>query len=61
MKFLTGCSDESDAALDPEARAPYVEMLRRAHNVSGRDQTIIITHSPEVQDMIEQKIDMSEL
>ncbi len=60
-KFLTGCSDESDAALDPEARPYYVRMLERAHNESGRYQTVIITHSSEVQDMIGQQIKMSEL
>ena len=60
-KFLTGCSDESDAALDPEARPYYVRMLERAHNESGRYQTVIITHSSEVQDMIGQKINMDEL
>jgi len=60
-KFLTGCSDESDAALDPEARPFYVRMLERAHNESGRYQTVIITHSAEVQDMIGQKISMDEL
>ena len=60
-KFLTGCSDESDAALDPEARPYYVRMLERAHNESGRYQTVIITHSAEVQDMIGQQIKMSEL
>ncbi len=60
-KFLTGCSDESDAALDPEARPYYVRMLEKAHNESGRYQTVIITHSVEVQDMIGQQIKMSEL
>lgn len=60
-KFLTGCSDESDAALDPEARPYYVKMLNKAHSESGRYQTIIITHSSEVQDMIGQQIKMSEL
>lgn len=60
-KFLTGCSDESDAALDPAARPYYVRMLEKAHSESGRYQTVIITHSIEVQDMIGQKISMSEL
>lgn len=60
-KFLTGCSDESDAALDPEARPYYVRMLEKAHSESGRYQTVIITHSAEVQDMIGQQIKMSEL
>jgi len=59
--MLTGFQDESDAALDPAARSYWVKMLELAHQQSHRHQTILITHSPEVQEMIGQKIEMTAL
>jgi len=61
LKFLTCFQDETDGQLDPEARLAYVRMLEKAHQESGRDKTILITHSPEAQEMILQRIVMSEL
>jgi exonuclease SbcC len=60
-KFLTVFADEADGALDPEARARYVQMMQQAHAESGRRHTIIITHSETAQEMIGQRIVMSEL
>jgi len=60
-KFLTVFADEADGALDPEAKGRYVEMMKQAHVESGRRHTLIITHSPEAQEMIGQRIVMSEL
>jgi exonuclease SbcC len=60
-RFLTVFQDEADGALDPAARLAYFEMLRAAHAESGRRHTVVITHSPEVQEMIGQKIVMGEL
>jgi DNA repair exonuclease SbcCD ATPase subunit len=60
-RSLTQWRDESDAALDPEARQAYVAILQAGHDASGRWQTIITTHSPEAQEMIAQKIDLMRL
>jgi exonuclease SbcC len=61
IKFLTAIQDEADGALDPSAKERYFRMLEAAHNESGRHQTIIITHSREIQEMIQQTIDISAL
>ena len=60
-RFLTVFADEADGALDPDAKARYVTMLQQAHQESGRRHTLIITHSPEAQEMIGQKIEMNDL
>ena len=61
QRFLTAMQDEADGALDTEARLAYFRMLEEAHNKSGRHQTIVITHSQEAQEMVSQRIVMSEL
>jgi ABC-type lipoprotein export system ATPase subunit len=33
-------------------------MLEAAHQESGRRHTLVVTHSPEIQEMIPQKIEM---
>ena len=59
--FLTAIQDEADGALDPSAKEHYFRMLEEAHAESGRHQTIIITHSREIQEMIQQTIDITAL
>jgi len=61
MKFLSVFKDEADGALDQEAKEAYFHMLEKAHIESGRHHTIVITHSPAIQEMIPQKIVMNEL
>ena len=61
LKFLTAIKDEADGALDPAARERYCRMLEKAHDESGQHQTIIITHSREIQEMIQQTIDITAL
>lgn len=61
QRFLTCFQDEADGALDPRARLAYFRMLEAAHQESGRHHTIVITHSAEAQEMITQRIVMSEL
>lgn len=61
MRFQTVFLDEADGALDPEARMLYLRMLEAAHREAGRFQTIIVTHSTELQAIVEQTIDVSEL
>ncbi len=60
-RMLTIMHDEKDAALDPVKRRIFIAMLQAAHQASGRWHTILITHSPEIQEMLPQKIIMSEL
>jgi exonuclease SbcC len=61
QRFLTVFADEADGALDPEARRNYFAMLQAAHHESGRRNTVVITHSVEVQEMIPQRIEIAEL
>jgi len=58
IRFLTVFADEADGALDPESRQHYFAMLEAAHQESGRRHTLVVTHSPEIQEMIPQKIEM---
>jgi exonuclease SbcC len=60
-QFLTVFQDEADGALDPEARQHYFRMLERAHIEAGRHHTLVITHSPEAQEVIGQRIEMRAL
>jgi len=60
-QFLTVFLDESDGALDPEAKAHYFRMIEAAHQEAGRHHTILITHSEDIQEMIGQRIVMNEL
>ncbi len=60
-QFLTAVQDESDGALDPDAKEKYFRMLEAAHTESGRRNTIVITHSREIQEMISQRIEMDAL
>jgi exonuclease SbcC len=61
VRFQTVFLDEADGALDPEARMLYLRMLEAAHRESGRYQTILITHSIELQAMVETVIDVRAL
>jgi len=61
MSALTCFKDEADGALDPSAKEAYFKMLESAHIESGRFHTVIITHSPAIQEMIPQQIVMNEL
>jgi DNA repair exonuclease SbcCD ATPase subunit len=61
VKFLTGFLDESDSALDFLSKVTYFHMIQAAHGQSKRLYTIMVTHTVEVQEMISQKIDVTEL
>ena len=61
QRFLTMFQDEADGKLDAEARIAYYRMLEAAHWVAERRHTLVITHSPEAQEMLSQKIRMEEL
>lgn len=61
VQFRTVMQDETDGALDPDARMAYLRMLEKAHQESGRHHTLLITHSTEIQAMVNQTIDVTEL
>lgn len=52
----TAFLDEKDGALDLDNAFNYIEMLRRAHTMSGVHNTFIITHRPELLDFIPQQL-----
>lgn len=56
-KFL----DESDGSLDSIARNRYLDMIRASHEESGLEHTVIITHSQELKDIIDQQIRLTEI
>jgi len=60
-RFQTVFLDEADGALDPESRMLYLRMLEAAHREAGRFQTILISHSTEIQAMVEQVINVADL
>lgn len=52
----TSFLDEKDGALDLDNAYNYIEMLRKAHQMSGVHNTFIITHRPELLDLIPQQV-----
>ncbi len=58
-KFLTTFHDEADGALDQDAKIKYLQMRELAHKIQNRNHTILITHNKGIQDMIQQKIDLT--
>jgi len=55
-KIDTSFLDEKDGALDIDNAHLYLEMLKRAHDQSGGCNTFVITHRPELIDLIPQKV-----
>lgn len=56
-KMLTSFVDEMDGALDAESRERFVQMLKRSHEIGGRELTMLITHSRELWNHCEQRIE----
>lgn len=56
--FKTRFIDESDGALDSEARIKYLKMLESAHASCGANLTLMVTHSQEIKDIVSQRIDL---
>lgn len=50
--------DESGAALDPANSRHYVSMLRRAADLVGADRVLVVSHSPEVQELCDERIEV---
>ena len=56
--FRTRFLDESDGSLDSDTRIQYLKMIEAAHNQCKAVQTILITHSQELKELIDQKIEL---
>jgi len=56
----TAFLDEKDGALDLNNAYSYIEMLRKAHRMSGVCNTFIITHRPELLDFIPQQVKLTD-
>lgn len=52
----TGFLDEKDGALDLNNAYAYIEMIRKAHEMSGVHNTFVITHRSELLDFIPQQV-----
>ena len=50
--------DESDGALDTEMRLKYLNMIKSAHKLGSSRLTVMITHSQELKDIIQQSISL---
>lgn len=58
-KVETAFLDEKDGALDLENAYSYIEMLKKAHQLSGVYNTFIITHRTELLDFIPQQVKLT--
>lgn len=56
--FRTRFLDESDGSLDSALRVKYLRMIEAAHKQCGAVQSFLITHSQELKEIIEQKIEL---
>jgi len=55
-KIDTAFLDEKDGALDDDAAANYVDMLKKSHEMNGVYNTFFITHRTELLDFIPQHV-----
>jgi len=60
INIETSFLDEKDGALDIENAHLYLQMLKLAHQKSGVHNTFVITHRPELIDLIPQKITLTD-
>jgi exonuclease SbcC len=59
LQGVTLVRDESGAALDPENGRRYVAMLRRAAELVGASRVLFVTHSPELAEMADARIEVT--
>jgi DNA repair exonuclease SbcCD ATPase subunit len=50
--------DESDGDLDATGRVLYLKMIETAHKACNARLSILITHSSELKEIIEQRIEL---
>lgn len=53
--------DETGAALDPVRGRSYVAMLRRAAEIVGASKVLFVSHSPELADLADGRIDVGSM
>lgn len=58
LEGVTLVRDESGAALDPANARTYVAMLRRAAELVRADKVLFVSHSPEVVEMADSRIEV---
>ena len=58
FKYRTRFLDESDGALDSEGRLLYLKMIEAANKACNARLSLLITHSSELKEVIEQKIEL---
>ena len=58
FSFAVRFIDESDGALDSEARLKYLSMINSVHKSGNSKKTILITHSQELKDIVQQSIQL---
>lgn len=58
LEGVTLVRDETGAALDPENARAYVAMLRRSAELVKAEHVLFVSHSPEVQDLADARIDL---
>lgn len=56
--FKTRFLDESDGTLDSGARMKYLAMIETAHRACNANLTILVTHSQEIKEIVDQKIEI---
>ena len=54
-------TDETDGALDPEAKRTFMQMKRAVLKQGGYEREFFITHTPELWEMADHKIMVAEL
>ena len=57
--FKTRFLDESDGTLDSDARIKYLNMIESAHRACNANLTILVTHSMEIKEIVDQKIELT--
>lgn len=57
LNFKTRFLDESDGAFDGETRVEYLKMIKSAHDQCNAVQTLLITHSQEIKEVLDQRVD----
>lgn len=58
FSFKTKFMDEMDSAIDPDFRPKYLQMVKSVHELSGTCHTVMITHSSEIKDGVESRIEL---
>lgn len=60
LEGVTLVRDESGAALDPANARAYIAMLRRAAELIGASKVLFVSHSPEVIDLADARVEIKD-